>query len=119
MRTVHKYPVSLSDIFTLELPRGAEVLTAQAQDGDMFLWALVDTNAPTEEVVFRLANTGDCISETSELKYVNTFQLRGRGLIYHLFEIVIPRLEGECNHTLAPNLPREAQCARCGMRFGG
>ena len=90
MRTVYRYPVPLSNIFTLKMPKGAEILTAGSQHGgDAFLFALVDPDASAEEVSFRLANTGEPISE-DELKYVNTFQLRDGGLVYHLFEIVTP-----------------------------
>jgi glutamine cyclotransferase len=92
MRAVYKYPLSLGEVFALELPEGAEILNVLSQRGDAFLYALVDPDAPAEEVSFRLAATGDPISEANELKYVDTFQLRDGGLVYHLFEIVTPRL---------------------------
>lgn len=87
MRTVHKYPVSLSDISTLDLPLGAEILTVRERGGDAFLYALVSPEAPTERRVFRVANTGEPISERNELRYVGTFRLRDEGLVYHLFEM--------------------------------
>lgn len=91
MRTVYKYPVSVSDIFTLELPQGAEILTVQTQGGGVSLWALVDPDAPTEGVSFRLAGTGHPVREASELQYINTFQLSGGALVFHLFKITEPR----------------------------
>lgn len=93
MQSVYKYPVSVHDIFTLELPEGARVLTVQAQGGaGVFLWALVDPDAPVEERAFRLAGTGHPINETNVLKYINTFQLQGGALVFHLFEMIQPSM---------------------------
>jgi hypothetical protein len=86
-RTVHKYETALSNVFTVELPHGAQILTLYAHGGDPFLYALIDADEKkVESVSFRLANTGDVIEDDCELRFVDTFQLRGAGLVYHLFE---------------------------------
>jgi len=57
-------------------------LDVQLQDGLPVLWATVDTDAPTEERLFLLAQTGEEISGYPA--YIGTFQI-GQ-LVYHLFE---------------------------------
>lgn len=50
-RTIWKYPVSAGD-FTLELPRGGEVLAVDVQYGDPFMWVLVNPDAILEKREF-------------------------------------------------------------------
>lgn len=87
MKRVYKYPVPIDDNFDLELPVGAEVLSAQAQHGFPFLWALVDDEVATEKRQFRLVGTGHPILE-SGLTFIDTIQLKDGGFIVHLFECV-------------------------------
>lgn len=86
MRTVYRYPIPLTDSFSLDLPAGAEILSIQAQHGEPQLWALVNPSAPTETRVFRLAGTGEAIRE-SALRFVATFQIHGGSRVCHVFEI--------------------------------
>lgn len=88
MKAVFKYPVDLTDYFTINMPQGSEVLTVQMQGVVMqpYVWALVDTDNPPAPVHFRLAGTGHPIDDTID-KYVGTFQLQGGTLVFHLFTI--------------------------------
>lgn len=89
MLTVHKYPVPLTDDFSIQMPAGAQVLSFQVQYGEMQLWALVNPSASSTPRHFRLAGTGHPIEEAvSRLRFIGTVQLRGGSLIFHLFEIV-------------------------------
>jgi len=85
-KTVYKYGVEIEDEFTVHLPQGAEILTVQIQHGRPFMWALVDPSARPESRRFRLAGTGHPINNGA-LTYINTFQIEGGMLIFHLFEI--------------------------------
>jgi hypothetical protein len=87
MRTIYKYPVEVRDTFTLSLPKGAEILTVQEQRGSVFMWALVDRDAESEERSFRLAGTGHPIEDGLDLRHVGTFQMHGGVLVFHVFEI--------------------------------
>jgi len=88
MRTVHKYPVKLTDNFEIELPKGAQILTVQEQYDFPQLWALVNPNENKKQKrKFRLAGTGHQIKETN-LEYINSFQLEDGSLVFHLFEII-------------------------------
>lgn len=87
--TIWKYPVSIKDKFTLEMPRGARILSIQAQVGDPQLWALVD---PEELMVYRdfvLVGTGNPFAFDAETyHYLATFQIAEGHLVFHLFEDV-------------------------------
>ena len=89
-KTIYKYTVAYDDIFVLDLPMGAEVLTVQVQYESPYLWALVNTEEQTEKRYFRLAGTGHPIvyDMGKEYSYINSFQLNNGDLVFHLFEIL-------------------------------
>jgi hypothetical protein len=90
MLKVFKYPVHIDDYFSIDLPEGARVLHAEAQDGRPQLWALVDpeTNV-TVTRRFRFAGTGHPITEPlDKLRHVSTFSMEGGRLIFHIFEVL-------------------------------
>ena len=85
MSKVFKYLVRAVDRVTLEMPKGAKLLSFQCQNDQLCLWALVDPKAPTETRSFRVVGTGHPIEEPGE--FVGTAQMRGGLLVWHLFEI--------------------------------
>jgi len=93
MKKIFKYSLGRS-INRLHIPKGAVVLTAQVQKEYICIWVLVDTNSQLiEERTFEVYPTGMAINEEKgmERKYINTVQLGGGELIYHVFE----RVKGE------------------------
>jgi len=87
-KTVYKYPIPVEGEFELGLPQGARVLSVQVQAGMVCLWALVDPKAPLAPRRFRLAGTGHPIENAESLSFVDTFQLHGGALVFHVFEYV-------------------------------
>lgn len=88
MMKVYKYPIEPTDYFDLELPVDAKVLTVDFQYNQPCVWALLDTDKPGVLRHFRLAGTGHPITEKcEELEYINTFQMMGGHLVFHLFEL--------------------------------
>lgn len=94
MKTIWKFQIPLADEFVLNMPMGAQILSAQSQDlsaGDedwgaaMFLWALVNPDAAPAERKFKLLSTGNpptiCLPVDT---YIATVPLNG--LVWHLFE---------------------------------
>lgn len=88
MQTVYKYPLPTTDEFELNLPDGARILSVQVQAGTPYLRALVDPVSPLRLRYFRLAETGHPIEDTTNLLFIDTFQLQGGRLIFHVFEQV-------------------------------
>lgn len=90
MKIVFKYPVSDRDRFYLELPKGAKILSFQCQGEQPCLWALVDTDVPTETRHFLFIDTGQPIvhEPIGKLNFIGTVQMAGDTTVGHLFEIV-------------------------------
>lgn len=81
---IFKYPLWVDERQTVQLPKGAELLTVQVQHGSPHLWALIPNEAAeTESRVILMYGTGHPISCLG--KYPGTFQLDGGGLVFHAF----------------------------------
>lgn len=84
--TVYKYSLEIKDEQMVLLPIGARILTVQQQNNNIFLWALVNSTASEEQAfTIRIHGTGHAISDSDELEYINTVQLYGGKLVFHVF----------------------------------
>ena len=84
--TVYKYPLEIEDEQVVLLPTGARILTVQQQNNNIFLWALVNPTSPNAQAfTIRIHGTGHSISNSDELEYINTVQLYGGKLVFHVF----------------------------------
>lgn len=92
MKKIFKYEVLIRDHFNISMPKGAKILTVQAQHKVPQLWALIDPDEEETLRNFRLAGTGHDIPadlhREGEYKYIGSFQLFNGDLIYHLFELI-------------------------------
>lgn len=85
MKTVHRFPLQLSDEQTLMLPEGAEVLHAgRAPNGEISLWARVETEAPPKARRFLLRGTGHPLPDGVPL--VHRATIIDGFFVGHLFE---------------------------------
>lgn len=83
-RVVYKYAVPIKDEFELGLPASAVVVRFASQNGDLFMWAIVDTYEVDEPWTFYLRGTGHELPGDST--YVASCQ---HGVfVWHLFERV-------------------------------
>ena len=82
-RSIWKFP--LQPDASIEIPKGAQLLTVQAQRDEPQLWAMVDPSAPKETRRFKTFGTGHEITEDPGA-YVATFQMHGGSLVFHVFE---------------------------------
>ena len=89
-KSIWKFKLSLDEQQIIKMPEGAEILTIQSQGNVPCIWALVEPDAPKENRCFEIIGTGDFITFENEIqkKYINTFQLHGGALIFHVFEII-------------------------------
>ena len=90
---IFKYPIPVSDHgerFSIKMPRGAQVLTVQLQNGVPCIWAFVDPDCEQmDERVFYVFGTGREI-DVNDITYVGTYQFYG--YVWHLF-LHNPRIE--------------------------
>ena len=86
MKRIYKYPVPITDKFTLELPIDADILAFQTQGDTPCIWALIDPEVAEETVNFRLFGTAHTIEDADTLEYIGTTQMAGGALVWHLFK---------------------------------
>lgn len=95
MITVYKYQIESasnfgglsSNVFPIEMPKDAEILSARIQHGVLCLWAKVNTeNEEITRNVF-VIGTGYDISDVNEngAKFIDTIFLSDGFLVYHIF----------------------------------
>ena len=54
MKTIWKFQFENKGMFGLDMPKGAEILTVQTQEGIPCIWALVDPNSFYRSLYFRI-----------------------------------------------------------------
>lgn len=89
METIYKYALELEDEQIITLKRGAEILSAQEQNDQLVLWALVDPDRQDEKVKFYIAGTGNPLPFPGPYtrylyEYIDTVQ-QGR-FVWHIFQ---------------------------------
>lgn len=68
-RVIYKYQMPILEKFSLDLPRGAEILRVDCQEGMFWLWAIVDTTVPDETRNFVAVKCGANVPD-GNLKYL-------------------------------------------------
>jgi hypothetical protein len=90
VRAIWKYTLKFTEVQDLDLPLGAELLTVQAQHGQIVLWAIVDIDEDRKSKrTFVLATNGAPFLPGSWLhreRYLGTFQLNAGSFVGHVFE---------------------------------
>ena len=87
MKTIWKYQLDMAHKTTMNMPQDATILQFQNQGNRMTFWAIVDTEAETEERVFHVVGTGGPFPYvTGRLVYCGTVQ--ARSYVWHIFEEV-------------------------------
>lgn len=69
-KIIFKYQMPVLERFSMELPKGAEIIRMEDQGGMFWLWAVVDTNEPDEKREFMAFKTGAEIPADVNLDYV-------------------------------------------------
>lgn len=83
--TIWKYDLKPSTHQLIEMPKGARLLTVQGQHSGVCLWAIVNDEAEVEKRAFGVYPTGGDAPGALAI-YLNTVQLQGGVLIFHVFE---------------------------------
>lgn len=86
MKKVFKYTFQGEREFSLDLPKGAQILKVDTDvDNEYCIWALVDPDAEKENRNFVIFMTGEGF--IGDVNYIGTFFTMGKRLVCHLFEI--------------------------------
>lgn len=82
MKTIHKYKVPVDDVSVIKMPSNAEILSVQARDGDIYVWAKVDTEKDLVNQSFFVYGTGEPINNIGQ-QYLDTVQIGS--LVWHVY----------------------------------
>lgn len=88
MKTVYKYPISLSgdDVKVIRAPAYFYPLRVDLQGDTVCLWAIVDTETSPAEHSICVAGTGHKLSdEVGSEHYIGTVQFFGGEFVLHFF----------------------------------
>ncbi len=88
---VYKYVIKPGDRATIEMPKGAQILSVHDQGTDIFVWALVDPEErQMEEREFLIVATGQDRDDIKNAKFIGTvlFAQFNFSLVFHVFEEV-------------------------------
>lgn len=90
MKTIWKFQLAITDAQCIDMPEGAEILTAQFQSGALCLWALVDSLNQKRPRTIEIFGTGNPISEfIGTRRFIATAQMPNLPLVWHLFESIL------------------------------
>lgn len=88
MKAVWKFHLPTEDRVVARMPEGAQILSAQIQHGELYVWAVCDSDAPRLQRSFRIIGTGHEIDfDLDRARYINTFQLHDGALVFHIYEV--------------------------------
>lgn len=82
-KVIWKFPVEVTDEFTVLMPEASEVLSVAVQGDEPQMWALVDLTTPMKNRTFLVVGTGNPAPENAG-RFVGTWQ--GGPFVWHLFE---------------------------------
>lgn len=85
MEKIFKYPLEVTDTQFIEVPKGAAILTVQAQKDIPCIWAQVDPDMPLIKRRILTYGTGHPIDPTEAKHYIGTYQINGGHLVFHVF----------------------------------
>jgi hypothetical protein len=86
MKEIWKFSIITRDRQLVSMPKGAEIVSTQVQNGIICLWAFVDPNAEQEPTYIEVVGTGWQIpSHLSRENYIATVQ--DGQLVWHVFKV--------------------------------
>jgi hypothetical protein len=89
-KQIWKFKLQVTDKQTIQMPVGAQILSALVQYRTLCIWALVNTEAEMEARAFEIFGTGNPVPDHVDIdhnyKFIATFQMFAGGFVGHLFE---------------------------------
>lgn len=90
-KTIWKYELDITGVQSIQMPKDAEILCVQAQNGKPCLWALVNPVAEKETIGLFTYGTGHIVpTEPYVHRYIGTYQLEDGALVFHVFSFTKP-----------------------------
>lgn len=83
---IWKWTLEATDTQAISMPKNAQLLSVQMQNGSPQLWALVDPEMSYENRVIAIYGTGNPVPDEPG-QYISTFQMHGGQLVFHAFAL--------------------------------
>lgn len=80
---IYKYPVKVIGEQVLYLPQGAQPLFVNVQEDQVWMWALIDPEAPDVPRKLFVIDTGRIIANIDTMSYIGSVLYRQ--LVWHIF----------------------------------
>lgn len=89
MKTIYKYILEPIGGLAIQMPVGAKILTVQGQNDRICIWAEVNSDSPTEEVIFEVFGTGHKLPNGMGVnrEYIGTVQVCDGSLVLHVYRL--------------------------------
>jgi hypothetical protein len=86
-KTIWKYPLTVTDYQTIEIPINAKLLCVHTQFDIPCLWAEVDSDNRKIKEVIRMFETGQSIDDDvlKDCTYLGTFLIKEDQLVFHVY----------------------------------
>lgn len=84
-KVIWKFKIDICSVQIVAMPQGAQILSAQKQDGDLCLWALCNPDACIKKRIILIYGTGHSVQYPVG-KFIDTIQERMGALVWHVFE---------------------------------
>lgn len=91
MKTIYKYNLGIPHhnlVCDITLNKGAKILSAQIQQNNLVVWAIVNPKNAMKTKTFHVYGTGFEMEayDKKHYEYISTVQT-SQGLVWHLFEV--------------------------------
>jgi len=87
MSVIWRFPLNGATYQWIEMPVDAKILCVRVNEREPCLYALCDdSGSHTEGRLIATRGTGEELNFDGQFTYLDTYQLREGGLVYHVFE---------------------------------
>lgn len=84
MNVIHKYELMLTDEQTIDTRKGAIVLSALEQNGNIVMYAMVDDQAEPASIRAAVFGTGNPVMLMGDWRFVSSINMTS-GHVWHVF----------------------------------
>ena len=84
---IYKYLLGLGENQTIQIPYGSEILSAQAQNGELCIWANI-TPGYTIKRKIRVYAIGEPHVPGEKTRFIDTVQFNKGTFVVHVFEVL-------------------------------
>ena len=85
MKTIYKFVIEVSGKQSIKIPKNAVILSAQIQHETLCLWVELDDREPVSDRDIYVFGTGHGIDPSLDIHFIDTVQLMGGDLIFHVY----------------------------------